>query len=362
MSTDISKIDPNFKVTTSLTEADIQFFDVRNEPFKGYGLYEFSEGEQFRRLPEEVAKVTSDGVYDLHTNTAGGRVRFKTDSKYIVIKSVMSNVCNFAHMTLLGTSGFDIYENKNNRSSYIKSFIPPTDLKNGYESIIYFDTNEIRDLTINFPLYNNLDSLYIGIQNSAILERGEEYIYQKPVLFYGSSITQGGCASRPGNCYQNIISRKLDCDYINLGFSGNGKAEEAIVSYMSSLDISVFVCDYDHNAPTVEYLEQTHGRMYDMIRGEHPNTPIIMISKPDFKDCNNDDHKRRSVIFETFQNAINNGDHNVYFIDGETLFGEDNRDCCTVDGCHPNDLGFERMAKVIGSVLEEILNKPKSNS
>lgn len=355
MNTDISKIDPNFKITTMLTEEDIKFYDVRCEPFKGYGLYKFTEGKRFRRLPEEVAVSTSEGVLALHTNTAGGRVRFKTDSKYIAIKSVMPNACNMAHMTLLGSSGFDIYENKNNSNIYIKSFMPPTDLKDGYESIIYFETTEMRDLTINFPLYNNLDSLYIGLQNSAVLKRGREYKYKKPVLFYGSSITQGGCASRPGNCYQNIISRKFDCDYINLGFSGNGKAEEAIVSYMASLDISAFVCDYDHNAPTLEYLDQTHSRLYDLFRSKQPLTPVVFISKPDFNNSNGEDNKRRTVIYNTYQNAVDRGDKNVYFIDGETLFGKENRDCCTVDGCHPNDLGFERMARVIGGVLEKIL-------
>lgn len=357
MSTDISKIDPNLKVTTTLNEEDIQFYDVRNEPFRGYGLYKFSEGTQFRRMPEDVAKETSEGVFALHTNTAGGRVRFKTNSKYIAIKSIMPDICNFPHMTLIGTSGFDLYENVNNSSNYVKSFMPPVGMKNGYESIIYFETNEMRDLTINFPLYNNLDSLYIGIQNSAVLERGGEYKYKKPVLYYGSSITQGGCASRPGNCYQNIISRKLDCDYINLGFSGGGRAEETIVNYMASLDISVFVCDYDHNAPTVEYLNQTHGKLYELFRNKQPYTPIIFVSKPDFKVSSEDDINRRSIIYQTYQNAVNRGDQNVYFIDGETLFGTENRDCCTVDSCHPNDLGFERMAVIIGSVLEKSLNK-----
>ncbi len=352
---DISKIDPNFKITTDLPEKDIYFYDVRLQPFKGYGLYRFSEGEQFRRIPEDVARKTSEGVHYLRTNTAGGRVRFKTNSKYIAIKSIMPDVCHMAHMPLLGSSGFDMYEYKNGRYTFVKAFVPPTDLKHGYESIMHFETNEMHDLTINFPLYNNLDSLYIGLQDTAVLQPAEEYSRPKPVLYYGSSITQGGCASRPGNSYQGIISRKLDCDYINLGFSGSGRAEEAIVTYLASLDISAFVCDYDHNAPSAEYLEQTHVRLYDIFRSKQPLTPILMISKPDFSSTSGADRRRRAIILETYLNALKRQDENVYFIDGETLFGLENRDCCTVDGCHPNDLGFERMATVIGGVLEKIL-------
>lgn len=352
---DISKIDKNFKITTNLSEKDIQFHDVRREPFRGYGLNRFSEGNQFRRMPEEVARATSEGVYYLHTNTAGGRVRFKTNSEYIAIKAIMPDVCHMPHMPLSGSSGFDMYEYKNGKHTYVVSLIPPADLKNGFESVKHFGANEMRDLIINFPLYNNLNSLYIGLQSSAVLQQGEEYSQAKPVLYYGSSITQGGCASRPGNSYQAIISRKLDCDYINLGFSGSGKAEEAIANYMASSDISAFVCDYDYNAPSVEYLEQTHGRLYNIFRTKQPLTPIIMISKPDFDRAADDNNKRRAIILETYLSAVKSGDKNVYFIDGETLFGQENRDCCTVDGCHPNDLGFERMATVIGGVLEKIL-------
>jgi len=228
-------------------------------------------------------------------------------------------------------------------------------MEDGYESIIYFNDNTERDLTINFPLYSNVSDLYIGLQETAILKNGGNYKYKNPVLYYGSSITQGGCASRPGNSYQAIISRMLDCDYINFGFSGNAKGEEKIVDYMSGLNMSVFVCDYDHNAPSVEHLINTHEGIYKRFREKNPELPIIIISKPDFNPYEFGDIQRRNVIYSTYINAIYNGDKNVYYIDGESLFKDEGRDSCTVDGCHPNDLGFMRMAETIGHIIKKVI-------
>ena len=355
MSKNIGQIDKNLQVITSLDVKDIKMYDVRNEPFKIYGLYNYKQEKVFKRMPDEIAKSTSEGVSLLYLNTAGGRLRFTTDSKYIAIKAKMPSVCVLPHMTLLGTSGFDLYVNKNGRDIFYKSFSPPVGMQNGYESIIHFPDNEKREITINFPLYNNVDDLYIGLQEDANLEERNEYKYKKPVLYYGSSITQGGCASRPGNSYESIISRRLDCDYINLGFSGNAKGEKTIVDYMSDLDISVFVCDYDHNAPNVEHLEATHNKLYNKFREKNKKLPIILISKPDFDNDPADSIKRRDVIYTTYINAKKNGDENVYYIDGQALFKDEGRDSCTVDGVHPNDLGFMRMADLIGYAIQEVI-------
>ncbi len=268
----------------------------------------------------------------------------------------MPFVTKFPHMPLSGTSGFDLYIDKGSTSTYYGTFMPPVDMTGGYESILYFDDAVERDITINFPLYNGLNSLYIGLQSSAHIDSGSEYAYQKPVLYYGSSITQGGCASRPGNSYQAIISRRFNCDHINLGFSGSARGEDAIVDYMSGLDVSVFVCDYDHNAPNVEHLAATHEKLFNKFRQKSPQLPIILVSRPDFDKNLSDSIKRRDIIYTTYMNAIRNGDKNVYFIDGQHLFKDENRDCCTVDGCHPNDAGFLRMAEVIGHTVGQILS------
>lgn len=146
-------------------------------------------------------------------------------------------------------------------------------------------------------------------------------------------------------------------DHINLGFSGNGKAEDAIVAYMASLDMAVFVSDYDHNAPDVAYLEKTHCKMYQAIREKHPDVPYIMLSKPNYYSYQRPlagtlkNRARRAVILDTFQYALAQGDENVYFIDGERLLPND---ACTVDALHPNDLGFYFMAETVYNTLLQI--------
>lgn len=353
----IDEIDSNLKVQTSIEETDIRFLDVRQEPFQVYGLYDYKNEPVFKRLPDDVAKATNEGVAQLSLHTAGGRVRFSTNSKYVAIKVIMPQVNPMPHMPLSGSSGFDLYVDEGDSSKYYRTFMPPVGMQDGYESIIHFNESSERNITINFPLYNAVSSLYIGLQESSSIGSGAEYAYKKPVLYYGSSITQGGCASRPGNSYQAIISRRFNCDYINLGFSGSAKGEDAIGDYMSDMDISVFVCDYDHNAPNAEHLAATHEKLYNKFRTKSPLLPIVLVSRPDFDNNPADSIKRRDVVYSTFMKAISKGDKNVYYIDGQSLFIGEHRDCCTVDGCHPNDIGFLRMAEIIGYTVGQILSQ-----
>lgn len=357
MSNDIAKIDKNLAVA-GIDAPDCVFHDVRKAPFEIYGLYKPQEGNTFRRIPQEVAEATSEGVARLHTNTAGGRVRFATDSEYVAIRCTMPNITHFAHMPATGVSGFDMYVARGNGEIFEKTFVPPWNLTDGYASIYHFGSREMREITINFPLYNNVDSLFVGLEPSAALGEGRKYKYEKPVVYYGSSITQGGCASRPGNSYEGFISQKISCNHINLGFSGNAKGEDAIMDYIAGLDMSVFVYDYDYNTPSVEHLRETHERGFKKIRAVNPELPVIFVSAPnDNKHVVTDSFSsRREIIFSTYMNARSSGDKNVFFVDGCGLFNGEFPNSCTVDGCHPNDLGFFRMAESIGRMVEYALN------
>ena len=348
---DISKIDKNLEVKTTIDKSDILWLDASLSPFVLYGA---AGTNPYIRMPLDIAKSVNDGIYGLSKNTAGLRLRFRTDSPYIAIHCERNNGFKMPHITDAGQSGFDLYSvSKINQQKYVATFMPPVDCGKGYDSLIDV-SGEMTDYVINFPLYNDVDKLYIGVQENANFEEPAKYSNDKPVVFYGSSITQGGCASRPGNCYQNFLSRSLNIDYINLGFSGSGKAEDIMVEYLASLDMSVFVSDYDYNAPNAEYLKETHYKMYKKIREKHPDMPYIMISKPDYR-YNEENDNRRVVIMETFTKALSEGDKNVYFIDGASLFADDEWDACTVDRCHPNDLGFYRFAKAIYPTIKMAL-------
>lgn len=343
----ISEIDKNFKVKTSVDKEDIVFFDVLEKPFNIYGI--FYENGKFRRMPEDAAKAVSPAVHYLHSNTAGGRVCFTTDSPYVAIHAKMENVTRMSHFSFSGSAGFDIYDST---QGYLSTFVPPDDMTDGYDSVVNFPDSSLREITIHFPSYSDVSELYIGISESAKLESFSPYKKADPIVYYGSSITQGGCASRPGNSYQNMLCRSLGFDYINLGFSGSAKGEDEIAEYIKTLDMSVFVYDYDYNAPSTEHLKNTHEKMFKTIRAAKPDLPIIILPRPKYyltdALC-----ERIGVIEATYKNAVAAGDKNVYWLDGKALLA-DCRDEGTVDGCHPTDWGFACMAKALEKMIARI--------
>lgn len=351
----IEEIDKNFKVET-INSKDIVFINAKNDVFDIYGLYKPREKDTpFRRLPR------LDGVYwgvnMLASNTAGGKIRFKTNSPYIALRVEFEDVCHMSHMTLAGSCGFDLYSFDEKEEHFIGPLLPPECICHGELSFQCFKdlkAKEDRYLTLYLPLYNGVKSLEIGIAPDAYLDKGAPFMTDCPVVYYGSSITQGGCASRPGNAYPALITHKTNIDHTNLGFSGSACGEISMAEYIAGLDMCAFVYDYDYNAESPEYLRKTHEPFFKKIRNAHPCLPIIMLSAPYYaKD--GDDRTRRDIIKETYLNAKESGDENVYFIDGGDLFNGDFPEACTVDGAHPNDLGFTRMSQGILPILIKAL-------
>lgn len=355
---DISEIDQNYK--NIFRSAGMTTYSVNESPFALYGLCREPGEQDFKRLPHRFAQtLKNDTLRLLYRNTAGLRVRFRTDSRRILLKCELPEVCSTADMALAGSSCFDLYAD----GSYVNVLLPGLDLdgyhaenrmgKHGYSSGYEFPDGRMREILIHFPLYNDVSAVYIGLDEGAQLLPASPYAHQKPVVFYGSSITQGGCASHPGNCYSAMLSRRLDTDFINLGFSGACRAEPEMAEYISRLDMRVFVYDYDHNAPDADFLEQTHQPFFEIVRKKQPELPVILVSAADdyFPDC----LRRRDIIRRTYERAVAAGDRNVYFVDGRTIYRDVGRSNCLVDAAHPNDLGFWCMANAIEPVLAPLL-------
>ncbi len=368
----IEELDSNFRIAALEGYDNIVFRDIMEDPFRVYGVLPPREEPHnfagyptncYTRMVVEEAQKVSGGVVWLNYSCAGGRVRFKTDSKVIAVRSRVQMAGQSSHFAFTGVAGYDIYVDEPGEDTYFAGvLVPPLDMKETFEGVRNLGecptdaegNKQLRQVTIHMPLYSGILTMLIGLEAGARLERADDYEIEKPVVYYGSSITQGGCASRPGNCYQNIISRELNCDHINLGFSGNALGEDAMADYIAGLDMSAFVYDYDHNAPNVDHLKATHERMFLRIREKQPDLPIIMMSRPKAR-ITDEEKARREVIRQTYQNALARGDKNVYFIDGSAMmrtFGKDNG---TVDDGHPNDLGFMVIATVLGEQLNKIL-------
>lgn len=355
MGIDISKVDKNFAQPAFDVKDGMKYYPIPCAPFELYGV--FHDGEGFVRMPREVASEVSEGVAILNAHTAGGRLRFTTDSEYMELV-VRFDLSLMRHMALSGSAGFSLLrENEDGSCAFAAGFypIPGQDL-NGFTCRLRIGNGkDMQHYVLHFPLYNNVYSLTVGLDEGATVKPGLPYRDELPILYYGSSITQGGCASRPDNAYQAYISKWTNTDFINLGFSGNAKAEDRMAEYLENIQCSIFVYDYDHNAPNAEHLEKTHERFFLHFRKHHPNVPVVMVSKPDFDMYPAADAKRRAVIKKTYRNAKKNGDENVYFVDGQKLFGKEDRENCYVDGCHPTDLGFYRMAKEIYKVIKKLI-------
>lgn len=345
---DFTKIDKNMKVETKIERDGLTFYDIDEAPFKISGV--FREGDRYRRMPQAVAEPISDGLRWLHAHTSGGRIRFVTDSPYIALKMQISGSSKFSFFSVTGIMGCDIYSGER----YFGTIIPPLDTTTEYENVIDIADAAEREYTINMPLYACVHKVYVGLKKGCTLKAAADYAITKPIVFYGSSVTQGGCASRSGNTYPAQISRALDCDFINLGFAGSAKGEETVAKYISKLDMTAFCYDYDYNANSLEHYKETHEKFFKIIRAAQPNLPIIMTTRPK-KHLKSDEIERVNVMMQTYQNAIAAGDKNVYCIKGCDLLEDSVAEVSLIENCHPNDCGFASMARVYTSKLKEIL-------
>ncbi len=318
-----------------------------------YGFITDEDG-RFARLPRKVVAEVGPGTEGRMHNLVGGRIRFRTDSKIVMVRIRLSTLKIDWAIPLSGSAGADIYVGRGEAARYVK-IVAPKNYETFENEASFSLGGELEDVTINLPRNEAVEEIIVSLEDDARLEPPTPYAIETPITFYGSSITEGGCASRPGNAYTSLLGRWLDADYRNLGFSNAARGEQPMAEYIASLPMSALVMDYDHNANNPAQLAETHGPFYRLIRAARPELPILFISKPDFDGNRADSVARRDVIRTTYAHGIADGDKRLWMIDGQTLFGTDNRAACTVDGCHPNDLGFMRMAKTIYPVLKEML-------
>ncbi len=345
-----------------VSEKNIQYHSPFDAPFRLSGFAYGLQDGLLSRFPDDPALPKS--VRFLATHCAGGRIDFKTDSRIIFLKVELRNSSHMYHMPDTGSCGCDVYMGEPGK----EFFIGVTRFKTGSDSYKCkiprkaFHTKKIRNFTINLPLYSGIKSIEIGLEKGAKILAPAPWDSDSPIVIYGSSITQGGCASRPGMAYPAIISRKLNRPVLNFGFSGNGKGEAIVAEYLAKIDSpALFLLDYEPNAHP-EGIRKTLSTFLDILRKKHPETPIIQMSRLRFlydipvteSTVIKTDSMINSIKFQ--KNEIfrrqNAGDKNIYFLSGAELCGENWHEY-SVDGTHQTDLGFSVMA-------ENLLKKIKS--
>ena len=330
-------------------------YSIFDSPVRVYGVPLFEKNRLLERFPEELRKsLCEEGsqLWHITTRTVGARAAFRTDSNTIRIEMKVKTLEHDVGMSRFSCSSAAVYTGYGDALTFRGLAVPGFDDMLG--DIEFDNDNGLTDVMIFFPRNEIVEDIKIFLDDGAEILPPTPYKYEKPVIFFGSSITEGGHASLITNPYTALLSRWLSFDYYNFGLSGSCRGQLEIADFICSLEPSVFVYDYDHNAPSAKHLKETHETFFKRIRERLPLLPVIMMSTPNYDHMPEAD-ERREIIRATYENARAAGDKNVYFIDGKDFFGDEERQFCTTDTVHPNDYGFHKMARVIEPVLKEIL-------
>ena len=343
---------------TELTDEYV-YINADNDVFEIGGLLPpHLNNNEYYRLDASKRSEYHDGKDTLSDCTPGGTLRFYTDADRFVLKVKYRSCClGMHHFCDRGVYGFDMYLGTGTDKTYCGAMMQTFADDPSENAQILRMPAGYKEVTVEFPLYGGIKTLDIGIPRGAHIAKPAPRTF-KPVAFYGSSITQGGCVSRPGSMYSNIICRALDCDNINMGYSGSAFGELYVAEWIGKRDISAFVMDYDYNSRSVEELDTTHEPFYETVRSAHPDIPILIVTHPCFWDVAENDRKKSRICRRTYDKMKKRGD-NVYFIDGGRFFPAPMKDLFCVDNLHPNDLGHYYMAKAIYPVLARALKGNK---
>lgn len=331
---------------------DVQDWGVEGKGFDDTAKY-------FDRLPARAEGVVRDAVWGLSRHSAGMLVRFRTNAREIWADHTVTNSrLAMPHMPATGVSGLDLYAEDDDGNSRWLSVVAPKAQSTNTRIVGGLPSGE-RNYTIYLPLYNGTESLKIGVPTGATFTPTAPRT-DKPLVFYGTSITHGACASRPGMPHPAILGRRLNKPVINLGFSGNGTMEQSVGQFLVELDPAVYIIDCLPNmqGPTVAARTQP---LVHQLREARPDTPILLVedrtyANTPFLPSRQQRHEAsRAALRAAYDALIADGVKSLYYLPGELLLGSDRDD--TTDGSHPNDLGFYRQANAFEPVLQEILSE-----
>ncbi len=336
--------------------ANLTWHDVQDWGVEGRG---FSDTlSYFDRLPSRAEGVVRDAVWNLSRHSAGMMVRFRTDATAIhVDHAVTSSNLAMPHMPATGVSGLDLYAKDTDDSWKWVAVTRPATQQMNLELVSGLNPGE-RDYAIYLPLYNGTSRLKIGLPSDAAFEPIAPRA-DKPIVFYGTSITHGACASRPGMPHPAILGRRLNRPVINLGFSGNGKMEETVGRFLVELDPAVYVIDCLPNMNAAEVTANTIP-LVKQLRAAHPTVPIVLVEDRSYssswlrKSQLDRNTTSRQALHKQYHDLLDAGTDRLFYIDGESLLGPDRDD--TTDGSHPSDLGFLRHADAMEPVLRKALH------
>jgi lysophospholipase L1-like esterase len=364
-----------FFMAFSMTIANDNFkwIDVRKDKTIAIdGLPWFAENrESFHRLPNRVNNKINEYASSMGKCPSGARIRFKTDSTVLKLKIThgmkdqsrhSSAKLSYWNLSSISASGIDLYIGAPSDMNFWMT-TEPKDAQNEYEHLYFQNKSQvIRELTLYLPTYAELAELKIGIDPNAVILPPTPYRIKKPIVFYGTSITQGACASRGSNGYVPIVGRRLNADIVNLGFSSGGCGEEIMAQLIAEIDASIYVVDSVGNMDA-ELMEQRYEKFVKILREKKPDIPVVLMTKIHFaKEIEPEiagEYDRLHIpLFATYKTLKGQGDDKVYLFDcgAIILSGHDHP---TADGVHLNDLGFKMVADELAPFLGKIIDNSR---
>lgn len=352
---DIQKLDPNFAAADA--KGEFAWYDALKIGLEGQGWTEVAA--PYDRLPAKAEGVVRPPVWSLSRHSAGIAVHFLSDSPVLAARwTVRNEDLAMPHMPATGVSGLDLYARDGATWRWVAG-ARPSQRKDNELRLVETSRTGMQEYLLYLPLYNGTEKLEIGVRPNTTLAKVPATT-KKPIVFYGTSITQGGCASRPGMAYPALLGRRLDCPSINLGFSGNGKMEPEMAQLLAELDPAVYVLDaLPNNSP-----DETREHLLPLIktlRAAHPDTPLVLVecighqgawfntnaaAKPNGNNV---------VLKEVYDALLAEGAKGLYYVPADNLYGTDGLG--TVDGIHATDLGFLREADAIEPALRKALGE-----
>ena len=357
-SPEVGKLDPAMGAAAAAA-ANVDWHDVTQWGVEGRAWPAMERLRWFDRFPAEAQKTVTSAVWNLSRDSTGMMVRFRTDATAIHVHyKVTKAALGMPHMPATGVSGVDLYARDDaGKWRWVQVTRPATqEIK---AEVIKDLAPGFREYAAYLPLYNGVEFLHVGVPKGASFE-GLAPRDAKPIVFYGTSITHGACASRPGIVHTAILGRRFDVPVINLGFSGNGRMDAAVGDFLVKIDAAAYVIDCLPNMQPAAVREKC-APLVRQIRAARPDTPIILVEDRRFTNDWITPAKKRfhdenhAALREVYAALLNDGIRNLHYIPGDALYGTDTEGA--TDASHASDLGFMRQANVMEPVIRAALGR-----
>ena len=364
---EIAKWDPRMAADNAVVDTNgVKWIDGKFLPIEGRWTLGDTE-HYYVRLPDTLTTNVNGGVRGMRKHTSGMLFHFRTDSKFLIIRHTPLNGWHaMPHMTEVGTSGWDVYrlDKPSGKWRFVASnHGAKAEKDNPGTRVKHVAWTAGDECIINLPLYNGVKEFALGIAPDAKIEAPAPWAsgVTKPVVFYGTSITHGGCSTRPGLGFVNIVGRDLQVPVYGLGFSGSGVMEYELSDVIAKIDASCYVLDCLWNMGSTangavgrkgRNVEENYEKFIRNLRAKRPGVPIIMAEQCDVF-CNGPNAKDK-FMRRLYEKLVVEGWTDLVYLPKDEMYTGDFEG--TVDGCHPNDLGMESMAKAFGKAVRQALH------